>query len=57
MKPKGGGGGGARPDQPDGEETEATTNRTSTRVAYTKYAKSYGIANLRRSYDYDGEEF
>ena len=57
LKAKGGGAGGARPDQEDGDGTGTTTTRTNAVAAHTKYAKTYGIANLKRSYDYGGEEY
>ena len=59
LKAKGGSGGGAKPDQPDTIVSQNVTNipNNTNKAIYTKYAKSYGIANLRRSYEYDGQKY
>ena len=59
LKAKGGGGGGAKPDQPDIlvpiNGTANTTEKSGLDEAiYDKYATSYGIANLRKNYNYKG---
>ena len=59
LKAKGGGGGGAKPDQPDTivpiNGTANTTAKSGLDEAiYDRYATSYGIANLRKNYNYKG---
>ena len=52
LKAKGGGGGSARPDTGD-EQTGDGTGGSKTSYAYVK---TYGIANFKRTYNYDGTE-
>ena len=41
----------------NGTVTNSTTATKRNDAIYTKYAKSYGIANLKRTYTYNGQEF